>query len=107
MPPGLQRRNGRYYLRRRIPLDLVKQYGGKAEITYALGTADPKEARLLRARKWVQLDDEFENLRKAPATANLSAMTNPEGLSSCRNGSLNSRICVAVRPRSLSLSERS
>ncbi len=64
MPTGLQRRlNGRYYIRRRIPLDLVPFMGGKAEITKALGTADPKAARRLLPLEWAALDLEFDAAR--------------------------------------------
>lgn len=62
MPTGLIRRGARYSLRRRIPLDLVGHYG-KQEITLALGTSDPKEARRLLPLKWSLLNEEFERLR--------------------------------------------
>ena len=42
MPPGLIRRNGRYYLRRVIPLDLQAHFG-RREITKALVTSVPAE----------------------------------------------------------------
>jgi hypothetical protein len=61
MPTGLQRREGgRYSIRRRVPLDLVQHYGGKGEITKALGTADPKIARKLLPLKWAALEREFD-----------------------------------------------
>lgn len=53
------RRNGRYSTRRRIPKDLIAAYDGRLELVVALGTADPAEARILHARKWVALDEEF------------------------------------------------
>lgn len=65
MPTGLIRRGARYSLRRRIPIDLVPHYG-RAEITRALGTADPKEARRLLPLQWIELDREFEAVRKQP-----------------------------------------
>jgi integrase len=74
MPTGLIRRGARYSIRRRVPLDLVQHYGGKAEITQALGTADPKIARKLMPFKWAALEREFDALRvsiasnPAPAT---------------------------------------
>lgn len=62
MPSGLVRRSGRYSLRRRVPLDLVEHYG-RAEITKALGTADPSEARIKLVREWAALDREFAHVR--------------------------------------------
>lgn len=62
MPTGLVRRGGRYSLRRRIPQDLVSHYG-KREVTSALGTSDPKEARRLAPIRWVELDREFDAVR--------------------------------------------
>jgi integrase len=64
LPTGLHRHSkyGTYYLRRRIPNDLLPCYPGKVEITYALRTKDYRtavelhrlgEARL--TRDWVQL----------------------------------------------------
>lgn len=64
MPTGMVRRGGRYSLRRRVPLDLVAHYGRK-EITSALGTADPKEARVLLTKAWASLDDEFARARQS------------------------------------------
>jgi hypothetical protein len=41
----LFKRGSRYYLRRRIPTDLIGHYKRK-EIQQALGTGDPAEARV-------------------------------------------------------------
>lgn len=68
MPTGLIRRGARYSIRRRVPLDLVAYYG-KAEITQALGTADPKTARQRLPLKWAALDKEFDALRKRLSAA--------------------------------------
>lgn len=64
MPSGLVRRNGRYSLRRRVPLDLVEAYG-RQEITKALGTADRAEAKKLLAVEMVRLNQEFDAKRAA------------------------------------------
>lgn len=64
MPTGLIRRGARYSIRRRIPLDLVDHYG-KAEVTLALGTSDPKEARRLVPQVWAALGAEFDAVREA------------------------------------------
>lgn len=66
MPTGMVRRGGRYALRRRVPLDLVAHYGRK-EINRSHGTADPKVARVLHAKAWVALDDEFARARQSGA----------------------------------------
>lgn len=63
IPGKMLRRDGRYSLRRRIPLDLVPAYGGKAEITRALGTADPVTAKALNEELWVTLTREFRAKR--------------------------------------------
>ena len=68
MPPGLFRRNGRYYTRRRIPVDLTEHFG-KAEIVRALGTSDAKEARIRHAKAWVALDDEFRRAKEGSSSA--------------------------------------
>ncbi|MNS16530.1 hypothetical protein D3C72_481830 [compost metagenome] len=62
LPTGLLRRNGRYYIRRRVPLDLVDHFR-KAEIVRALGTANPTEGRERLAVEWVKLDHRFRELR--------------------------------------------
>ena len=74
MPTGLIRRGARYSVRRRVPLDPVKHYGRK-EITRALDTADPKEARKLLPLAWAALDIEFERARTSLASAQALAQT--------------------------------
>jgi len=59
----LQRRGGRYFIRRVIPADLREHYG-KREITKALGTSDRKEAVLLCRRVGLELDDDFQRVRE-------------------------------------------
>ena len=66
------RRNGRYSTRRRIPTDLIATYGGRKELVIALATADPAEARVLHARMWVALDEQFSE-RRAELQASTSA----------------------------------
>jgi len=58
----LQRRGGRYYLRRAVPQDLRARYG-KREITRALGTSDRQTAAVLCRRLGLELDDEFRLAR--------------------------------------------
>jgi integrase len=56
------RRGGRYYLRRRVPLDLVSHYG-KREITKALGTAERAVALVLCVAADDALNLEFATVR--------------------------------------------
>ncbi|MBL8553259.1 MAG: site-specific integrase [Phenylobacterium sp.] len=62
MPPGLIRRGARYYIRRRIPLDLIEHYQTSA-VMRALGTSDFAEAKKLVIRAWQAYDDEFDRVR--------------------------------------------
>lgn len=61
-------RNGTYYFRRRIPLELLQQYSPKLEINFSLKTKDLKEAERLSRIESVRIDNEFERFR-----GNLSA----------------------------------
>jgi integrase len=63
MTTHLTKRNGRYYIRRRIPTDLLPHYAGKKEKQLALGTSDPREAQKLVRRAGANIDDEFEAVR--------------------------------------------
>ena len=72
MPSGLIRRNGRYSLRRRVPLDLVEALG-RQEITKALGTGDRTEAKKRHSVEWLRLDKEFEARRASLHTRDLAA----------------------------------
>jgi integrase len=67
MPTGLIRRGARYSTRRRIPVDLIEHYGGRAEIVRALNTPFLAEAKRLHALMWVALDQEFDAARAAIA----------------------------------------
>lgn len=73
----LQRRNGRYLFRRRVPLDLVPILG-KTEITKALGTSNRAEAiRLCRAES-LRTDQLFASARSPqpdPVSAQVQSIT--------------------------------
>jgi uncharacterized protein DUF6538 len=64
--PGLMRRGARYYLRVRVPLDLIESIG-RQEIWQSLRTADHREAvhRYFPAR--TELQQRFENARRRRA----------------------------------------
>jgi integrase len=73
----LQKRDGRYYFRRRVPLDLVPILG-KTEISKALGTSNRAEAvRLCRAESLLT-DQLFASARSPqpdPVSARITAIT--------------------------------
>jgi integrase len=58
----LIKRGSRYYIRRRVPLDLISLVG-KSEVTKALGTSDRAEAVALCRAEGVRLDTEWQALR--------------------------------------------
>lgn len=64
----LSKRGSRYYVRRRIPTDLVQHYG-RMEIMRALGTSDRREAERLCRVAGAALDAEFEQARAGLAAA--------------------------------------
>ncbi|WP_025597982.1 site-specific integrase [Burkholderia sp. WSM2230] len=64
MTNHLLKRGSRYYIRRKIPLDLQAKYQGRKEIVKALGTSDPLEARKLVREESVRLDREFDRVRQ-------------------------------------------
>lgn len=74
MLTGLFEREGRYSIKRRVPVDLAEHYSPKKIIVRALGTGEYKEARLLLPIAWQKLDEEFALLR-ATATATATAST--------------------------------
>lgn len=67
MTNHLLKRGSRYYLRRKIPLDLQGHYDGRKEVVKALGTSDAAHARVLVREESVRLDREFDGMRKALA----------------------------------------
>lgn len=64
----LQRRQSRYYFRRRIPCDLVPVLGRQV-YQKALGTADPALARVLCRELAVETDRQWESLRRQRSAA--------------------------------------
>jgi len=70
----ITRRNGVYYFRKKVPVDLVASYG-KREIIYSLRTKDRPIAARLALRAAVQLDDEFSLKRVESAPASQVAAT--------------------------------
>ncbi|MFL9976050.1 DUF6538 domain-containing protein [Paraburkholderia graminis] len=68
MTNHLLKRGSRYYIRRKIPLDLQAHYEGRKEIVKALGTSDAARARILVREESVRLDREFDGVRAALST---------------------------------------
>ncbi|MCX8114917.1 MAG: hypothetical protein N3D71_07565 [Burkholderiaceae bacterium] len=62
-------KRGTYYLRRRIPADVLDAYSRRRrEVVLSLGTSDRSRAIALLRRKLVELEDEFEARRAALRT---------------------------------------
>ena len=58
------RRGQTYYVRQRIPTDLLAAYGGKKAIVRSLQTTDPAQARRKVRIELVHIESEFEQKRK-------------------------------------------
>lgn len=56
-------RNGTYYFRRRIPLELLPHYSPKLEIVFSLKTKDLREAERLARAESARLDVEFDKFK--------------------------------------------
>lgn len=75
LPEGLQRKpNGYYYLRRRVPKDLVAVLG-YAEYSKALDTNDPKAARRMLPQRLADLLEEFDAVRRGTAPSSLPLLS--------------------------------
>lgn len=72
MLTGLFSRDGRYSIKRRVPVDLVEHFGKKI-IVRALKTGDYKEARRLLPIAWLKLDEEFALARATPQESDASS----------------------------------
>jgi integrase len=59
------KRGNCYYFRRKIPLELQAQFGGRKEIVKALGTSDPSKADALCREHAVVYDTIFANARQS------------------------------------------
>ncbi|MCA3184774.1 MULTISPECIES: DUF6538 domain-containing protein [unclassified Cupriavidus] len=81
----ITRRNGVYYFRKKIPVDLVAAYG-RREIIYSLRTKDRPMAARLALRAAVQLDDEFSLKRGEPVARQQVAVTSAPAASVSTQG---------------------
>lgn len=80
----LVNRDGTYYFRRRIPLDLRSHYSPQKELFYSLNTKDYAEAcRLCRAES-VKSDNEFQRVTEALSTLPIKII-NEEDIKSLSN----------------------
>ena len=66
---GLHRRGAVYYIRRRIPSDLLTHYAPKVEIWRSLETRERADAVRLLHRAMVDLDREFDEVRRGVSGA--------------------------------------
>jgi len=66
MQTNLQRRNGVYYVRMRVPRDIQRLYGNKKEVKYSLGTGDPAEAKRALGIEVARIQKEFDDFRVNP-----------------------------------------
>ena len=69
LPTGLQRhpQSGVYYLRRRIPSDVLTCYPGKKEITFSLRTKDYRTAIERHRNEEARLTAEWNDKRQRQA----------------------------------------
>lgn len=58
------RRGAVYYIRVRVPSDLLDYYAPKKEITYSLKTKDPREAKRKGNLERVKIDQQFAEARR-------------------------------------------
>lgn len=65
--PHLHPRSRVYWLRKRVPADLVAVVG-RREITLSLGTRDPEEAKRRNAQELIKLEERWAGLRAGPRT---------------------------------------
>ena len=86
LPTGLQRhpQSGTYYLRRRIPTDVLVCYPGKKEITFSLRTKDYRTAVERHRAEEARLTSEWEEKRQRQAEryarTQLAAITHIDAL---------------------------
>ena len=70
MQTSLSRRGSVYYVRARIPQDLLPLYGSKQEIKYSLQTADAAKARRRVRIELARIQKEFDDLCVNPVDIN-------------------------------------
>lgn len=86
LPTGLQRhpKSGTYYLRRRIPADILFCYPGKKEIAFSLRTKDYRTAverhRTEEARLTAEWQDKRQRQAERYARTQLATITNIDAL---------------------------
>src|SRR3546814_6148510 len=73
----LKRIGSRYYMVRRVPVDLASEYTGKF-IKRSLGTSDWQDAKELLRVALVRLDQEFAEKRRKVAATSVSEISDSE-----------------------------
>ncbi len=71
----LVNRDGTYYFRRRIPLDLRSHYSPQKELFFSLNTKDYAEACRLSRAESVKSDNEFQRVKESLSTPPLETIT--------------------------------
>src|SRR3546814_14990814 len=72
-----KRSGSRYYMVRRVPVDLASEYTGKF-IKRSLGTSDWQDAKELLRVALVRLDQEFAEKRRKVAATSVSEISDSE-----------------------------
>lgn len=67
---NIVRRGAVYYIRVRVPSDLLDYYAPKKEISYSLKTKDPREAKRKGNLERVKIDQQFAEARRSQAVVN-------------------------------------
>ena len=67
---NIVRRGAVYYIRVRVPSDLLDYYAPKKEITYSLKTKAPREAKRKGNLERVKIDQQFAEARRSQAVVN-------------------------------------
>lgn len=99
-PQKLIKRNGVYYFRTRVPLELVDVIGRK-EIKISLETRDPQEARRKLNIQQVKADEMFERARRDSKRSQASAsILKPETLTAVSRASIDRLVLLWHRSES-------
>ena len=86
---NIVRRGAVYYIRVRVPSDLLDYYAPKKEITYSLKTKDPREAKRKGNLERVKIDQQFAEARRNGQMTAATAQRLPKVPCSSRLLSLN------------------
>lgn len=107
LPTGLVRNpNGRYYLRRRIPTDLLPAYGKRKEILKSLGTSDYRTACERHRKEEARLTHEWSEKRQSLAQRKTRTLLNAVTILNELTDTDIERLCNLYENQSLAGDER-